>query len=155
MKNVIIVIVLLALGALGLYYYQTRVGERGIVENGGNGQTENGTTTPLVYKDLVHVENPRANGTVTSPLRVIGAARGNWYFEASFPIELVDGNGRRIAIAPAQAEGEWMTTKYVPFALELAFEVPTTSTGTLILHKDNPSGLPEHDDSFKIPVRFR
>jgi len=27
-----------------------------------------------------------------------------------------------------------------------------TDNGTLILEKDNPSGLPEHDDSLEIPV---
>jgi hypothetical protein len=26
--------------------------------------------------------------------------------------------------------------------------------GTLIMQKDNPSGLPEHDDAFEIPIRF-
>ena len=32
--------------------------------------------------------------------------------------------------------------------------MPATSTGTLVLQKDNPSGLPEHADELRIPVRF-
>ena len=154
MKNVIIVIVLLALGALELYYYQTRVSNGGgsVIENGNGGES---TTTPPTYKDLVRLETPRPNDRIASPLLIKGEARGNWYFEASFPVELLDAGGNRLAIAPAQAKGEWMTTEYVPFEVELQFTTATTTTGTLILHKDNPSGLPEHDDSFRIPVRFR
>lgn len=30
----------------------------------------------------------------------------------------------------------------------------TTETGTLILQKDNPSGLPEFDDEIRVPIRF-
>jgi spore germination protein GerM len=49
---------------------------------------------------------------------------------------------------------EWMTEEYVPFEATLSFNPPQTETGTLILSKDNPSGLPEHDDELRIPVRF-
>ena len=104
--------------------------------------------------DKVRVFEPAAEATVTSPLTVRGEARGNWYFEASFPVELLDGNGQRLVIVPAQAQGEWMTTEFVPFEVALTFEAPLTPTGTLRLIKDNPSGLPEHDDVVEIPVRF-
>ncbi|MEK7614829.1 MAG: Gmad2 immunoglobulin-like domain-containing protein, partial [Patescibacteria group bacterium] len=78
-----------------------------------------------------------------------------WYFEASFPVELQDKNGNVIAQGPAQAQGDWMTDAYVPFEATLTFTKPADGeTGTLILRKDNPSGLPEHDDFVKIPVKF-
>jgi len=47
-----------------------------------------------------------------------------------------------------------MTENFVPFAVSLAFDQPTTATGTLVLQKDNPSGLPENADEITIPVRF-
>ena len=112
------------------------------------------TSTPIIYKDIVRVTNITQGQVVTSPLTIEGQARGPWYFEASFPVELVDATGKRLAIAPAQAQGEWMTTNFVPFSITLTFSKPTTATGTLILHKDNPSGLPEHGDELRIPVRF-
>jgi hypothetical protein len=102
----------------------------------------------------IKLEIPLPNALISSPLEVRGEARGTWYFEASFPIELLDGNGVRLASYYAQAEGEWMTVEFVPFNTILTFETPTTTTGTLILHKDNPSGLPEFDDQIRIPVRF-
>lgn len=105
-------------------------------------------------KDLIRVTSPQPNALVQSPLRITGEARGNWYFEASFPVRLIDGNGRQLAIIPAQAQGEWMTESFVPFVASLSFANPTTATGTLILEKDNPSGLPEHAAEVRIPVRF-
>ena len=102
----------------------------------------------------ISLTTPTPNAVVTSPLTVTGEARGPWYFEASFPVRLLDGNGVEIAITPAQAQGEWMTTEFVPFQATLVFAPPATQTGTLILEKDNPSGLPEHADSISIPVSF-
>lgn len=107
----------------------------------------------MQHEDIV-VHSPTASMTVESPLVVVGEARGTWYFEASFPIELVDANGLRLAIVPAQAQEDWMTEAFVPFSATLTFNAPTTATGTLILHKDNPSGLPEYDDELRIPIRF-
>jgi hypothetical protein len=91
--------------------------------------------------------DPIANGTV-----IEGKAPGNWFFEASFPIELRDTDGKLLASAIAQAEGDWMTTALVPFRATLHFPPPVSASGTLIFKKDNPSGLPEHDDALKRDV---
>lgn len=104
--------------------------------------------------DLIRVTTPTRGEKVNSPLVVVGEARGNWYFEASFPVRLFDANGVELAVVPAQAQGEWMTTEFVPFEVELSFARPTTATGVLVLQKDNPSGLPEHDAEFRLPVQF-
>ena len=103
----------------------------------------------------IRVTSPTANAIITSPLVVTGEARGTWYFEASFPVQLLDANRNEIAIIPAQAQEDWMTENFVPFAVTLDFILPATDTGFLVLKKDNPSGLPEHDAHIEIPVRFR
>ncbi|MHB9027718.1 MAG: Gmad2 immunoglobulin-like domain-containing protein, partial [Candidatus Latescibacterota bacterium] len=92
---------------------------------------------------------------VRSPLLVEGEARGTWYFEATFPLRLLDGSGNELAVGYAQAEGEWMTENFVPFRGRLEFATPRTDTGTLILERANPSGLPEHAREMRAPVRFR
>ncbi len=102
----------------------------------------------------VVVSQPLANAVVTSPLTVQGEARGPWYFEASFPVHLLDGHGTEIATAAAQAQGDWMTEDFVPFQVTLTFTPPATATGTLVLEKDNPSGDPLNDASVSIPVAF-
>lgn len=111
---------------------------------------------PGTKDDLIVVDSPRPNDTITSPLTISGRARGNWFFEASFPVRLVDANGQNIPLDPPyiMATGDWMTTEFVPFTATLNFTRPTTDTGTLILQKDNPSGLPENADELKIPVKF-
>lgn len=109
---------------------------------------------PSDNSDRIRVTNVSANQKVGSPLTVKGEARGGWYFEASFPVELLDGNGKRIAQAPATAIGGWMTENFVPFSVVLTFTKPSTATGTLILRNDNPSGQPEKDRYISIPVQF-
>jgi Immunoglobulin-like domain of bacterial spore germination len=104
--------------------------------------------------DLIRVQAPQPGALVQSPLRVTGEARGTWFFEASFPVTLLDSQGRPLVQTHAQARGEWMTEAFVPFESELSFATPATETGTLVLAKDNPSGLPEHADELRVPVRF-
>lgn len=105
--------------------------------------------------DNIRVSAPSPGALIASPLTVTGEARGIWYFEASFPVRLIDAAGNQLAIVPAQAKGEWMTSNFVPFEVQLSFGAPPAGSGFLILQKDNPSGLPEHADSLVIPVRFR
>lgn len=104
--------------------------------------------------DLIRVSSPRPNDTVSSPLILEGEARGKWYFEASFPVRILDANGVELGVVPAQAQGEWMTENFVPFKATLSFRAATTQTGTLVFQKDNPSGLPEHDDELRMPIKF-
>jgi hypothetical protein len=106
-------------------------------------------------EDLIIVENPKAGEEISSPLFISGKARGFWFFEASFPIELVDENNNLISQSIVQAKGEWMTEDFVPFETLLNFSNPKTEKGFLIFRKDNPSGLKEHDDELKVPVVFK
>lgn len=110
---------------------------------------------PAQKADLVRLDQPLPNSVVTSPLMVQGQARGPWYFEASFPVYLLNAAGDTIARTPAQAEGEWMTTNMVPFKATVEFVPPAGDSGTLVLSKSNASGLPEHDDELRVPIRFR
>ena len=100
--------------------------------------------------------NKLATGAIIqSPLQISGRARGNWFFEASFPIELLGQNGGVLASALGQAQGDWMTEDLVPFTAELTFTAPSGDTGRLVLKRDNPSGLPQNDAEFIVPIRFR
>lgn len=113
--------------------------------------------TPEATETRISVDLPTPGSLVKSPLTVSGKARGNWYFEASFPVELVDENGVTLAQIPAQAQGDWMTEDFVPFTATLTWEsssASTTRSGVLIFHRDNPSGMPEHDASISVPVIF-
>lgn len=106
--------------------------------------------------DMIVVKHPVPGARIASPLLIQGEARGPWYFEASFPIEIRDASGAVIVQAPAQAQGEWMTEQFVPFAATLTFpQQPSGSPGTLVVRNDNPSGLPEHERFLRIPIIFQ
>lgn len=109
---------------------------------------------PCPKEDLIQVETPRANEIISSPLVIKGKARGAWFFEASFPVNLYDGNGQLLAATTAQAKEDWTSEDFVPFEAKLEFLPPETGKGTLVLEKDNPSGLAENADELRMPVFF-
>lgn len=106
------------------------------------------------YPDLIKVTSPKPNDIIVSPLEITGEARGTWYFEASFPVKLLDKDRKEIVAYYATAQGEWMTENFVPFKAILEFVAKEGETGYLILKNDNPSGLPENDKQIEIPVTF-
>lgn len=112
-------------------------------------------------QDLIRVESPLPAGAVPPMFEVAGEARGPWYFEASFPIEVLNASGKLITTAVAEAQGDWMTEEFVPFSVTVdVTEAVTKGTitpgekGTLVFKKSNASGLPEHDDELRIPIVF-
>jgi len=107
-----------------------------------------------VANDKIKIDFPLPGAEIGSPITIKGEARGPWYFEAVFPVKIIDGNGKQLGAAQARAQGEWTTTDFVPFEATLTFDKPTTPTGTLILENDNPSGLPQFADSVSVPVKF-
>jgi hypothetical protein len=104
--------------------------------------------------DLIIINSPRPNAKIANPLNVSGKARGAWFFEASFPVRLMDKNGNELANGIATAQSDWMTEDFVEFLATLEFTAPPTTAGTLILQKDNPSGLSEHNNQLIVPVEF-
>jgi hypothetical protein len=156
--------VLLLLVAVGWLAYWTGSHERGTTKTpeGTNPSTKTPSeerTSLAEYRSLKGVIiklDPRiASEAQVSPLKVTGDVPGNWSFEASFPIELRDSTDKVLSRTVATLQGDWMTADLVPFTATLTFTEPTTTeTAQLVLHKDNPSDLPEHDDSVTIPVKL-
>lgn len=113
-----------------------------------------GDETVLLPSDL-QVFYPEVGSELTSPLTITGQARGNWFFEATFPIQLTTIHGLVLGNTYAQAQGDWMTEDFVPFTATLDFTSPDDiDQGELIFEKANPSGLPEHGAEYRLPVKF-
>ena len=148
-RIILFIIVLSVIGAVFL-----TLGIR-ILENGS--PTLPNSVVPLPDKnlsDLIILEKPLPNQLINNNLTITGRAKGYWFFEASFPIKVYDDNGIEIGVVVAQADGEWMTEDFVDFHAVLKFSKPTTETGTLVLEKDNPSGLAENSAELRVPIRF-
>lgn len=147
-KTLFLLPVILALMGLAAYLYQGR-----ITQDMANPEPTNSGefTYQNASADLLRVELPFPGAVTGKEFAVIGEARGNWFFEASFPIEVLDKDGKVLAVAVAQAESEWMTTDFVPFKANIKVPESYIGPATLVLRKDNPSGLPEHDASLSFP----
>jgi hypothetical protein len=91
-------------------------------------------------------------GSVTGKEFIITGKARRWYFEGSFPVQILDRDGKILSQGPAKAVGDWMTSEFVPFTYKAT--VPSTYLGkaTVVLMKDNPSGLPENDASISFPI---
>lgn len=100
----------------------------------------------------VKVFSPKAGQEIGSPLIVEGQARGTYFFEASFPIKITDEFGNVLGSSYVQAQSDWMTESFVPFRGEITYKSSKAGKGYLVLQKDNPSGLPQYDKEFKMPV---
>lgn len=104
-------------------------------------------------ESTMEIKTPLPDEIVKSPMTVTGEARG-WYFEGVFPMKLLDDSGKEIGQGQAHAQGDWMADALVPFEGKIEFAKPTTKRGTLVLQKDNPSGLPENDAKVEMIVIF-
>jgi len=121
----------------------------GCLTDGGtnkNNNTVNSNKNPIV------IYAPVSGAIVSSPLLIEGKASGSWFFEASFPIKLVDENGELIAQSLANAKSDWMTDDYVEFSGKIEFSVSVEKKAYLVFQKDNPSGVPENDAEYRMPV---
>ena len=105
-------------------------------------------------KDEIVVDTPSPDQTVSSPLFISGEATGSWFFEGSFPVQLVDLDGEIISSGIVQAKSEWTTPDFVEFEGSLDFYTDHDS-GILIFKNDNPSGLPENEVTYSVPVKFQ
>lgn len=125
---------------------------RSFTEEGmGNNNQNFKITYNNASADMIKVELPYPGAVTAKKFNVIGTARGNWFFEATFSLKVLDKNGKVLAIAIAHAQDDWTTTEFVPFVAEV--KVPETYIGpaTLVLSKDNPSGLAKNDASISFP----
>lgn len=116
---------------------------------------------PVVWKSAQSQENkdilisfPQENDSVLSPLLVSGLARGQWFFEATFPLEVVDAHGISLGAGYVQSFSNWMTEEFIPFQGEVEFSESTTKKGTLIISNANPSGLSKHHREVRVPIQF-
>lgn len=155
-NKVALLLVIIIVAVAGIWYVQSSAVQTPIGDKYGNNTGGEHTSEKITYvnasSNLIVPALPFPGAVVGKSFSVIGMARGTWFFEASFPVEVIDKNGKTLAKGFAQAEGEWMTENFVLYKGDI--KVPDTYIGpaTLVLRKDNASGLPEHDASISFPI---
>ena len=124
------------------------------IKSEDTGDIKEGITYDNATSDLIQVELPFPGAVTGKSFSVIGKARGNWFFEATFPITVLDKDGKVLVQTYASAEGEWMTTDFVSFRGEVNAPIDYIGPATLILHKSNASDMRELDASISFPINI-
>lgn len=115
---------------------------------------------PAQKEGIIIVSSPLPNSTITpSSIVIKGKAKGNWFFEASAPVDIVNWDGLIIGQGYVTVdEGyDWMTTNMVPFTGTVSYDASQLGAykhGWIIMRKDNPSGEPQFDDSLEFKIFF-
>jgi hypothetical protein len=115
---------------------------------------------PAQKEGKIVVSSPLPESTVSaSPIVIKGRAVGNWFFEASAPVDVVNWDGLIIGqgFVTVDQGYDWMTTDFVPFTGSVSYDASQLTPykyGWIIMHKDNPSGEPQFDDSLEFKILF-
>ncbi|MBP6858193.1 MAG: hypothetical protein KBC11_03355 [Candidatus Pacebacteria bacterium] len=116
---------------------------------------------PAQKEGKIIVTSPLPESNVgASPISIKGRAVGNWFFEASAPVDVVNWDGLIIGQGYVTVdEGyDWMTTDMVPFSGTVSYDASQLAPydyGWIIMKKDNPSGEPQFDDALEFKVFFK
>lgn len=100
--------------------------------------------------------SPKAESKIKSPLVVKGYVNGDGWtgFEATAGVvRILDKKGEPLASAPLVIKSEW-TKVPAYFEATLDFINSENGDGQLLFSNENPSGLPEKDKTFILPIKF-
>lgn len=115
-----------------------------------------GSVTGEDVSAMIQVYNPFVGAVIMPGVHIIGKAKGNWFFEASAPVSIVNEKNEVLITFPMTAQGEWMTTNLVPFSAVIPpFDTKGAVSGAIVFRNDNPAGPEEgRNYMFSLPVRF-
>lgn len=119
----------------------------------------NKTLVKIKANDLsnsIIITSPIKNEQVSSPLRIVGRARGDWFVEGAILVELTDLYGNHISSGSVSAQEKWATKDFVAFLGTLQFNnFIKGSKANLILYKNNQAQGNIQDKKMIIPIMFK
>ena len=148
-KKYIILVVGLAVIIIVLFGILT------FVQKGNPAVVDIAPITPVEISGI-QIIAPLKDAVVFSPLHIEGTTNGGGWigFEGQVgTVQLLDSAGNELAVGILTATTDWMTSP-VSFAVDVIFAPPAGGAGTLVFHNENPSGDPEKDKTFILPIKF-
>jgi hypothetical protein len=103
----------------------------------------------------IKLDNLANNSEISFPLKINGQAPGGWFFEGTFPIQVLDKDLNIISSGYSTAKDNWMQEGMVRFEATLNKQgEPQSKDGVVVFKKSNPSGLKENDSEKTIYIIF-
>lgn len=97
--------------------------------------------------------NPLPNSELGCEFILSGKMPNGWFFEASFRYSIVV-NDKEILSGLVQTEDDYTITKMPFFSTNIICNEECYGESEIVLRNDNPSGLLENEDEYRIPVKF-
>ncbi|MBI3631361.1 MAG: GerMN domain-containing protein [Candidatus Staskawiczbacteria bacterium] len=111
---------------------------------------------PKTNGSNIEVFFPKADEEISTPLEIKGTVFGNRWsgFEGQVgTVKLLDSEGNKLAEGVLKATTDW-TKPSIRFQATLNFISLNIDSGTLVFNNENPSGLPQNNKEFVLPVRI-
>lgn len=109
-----------------------------------------------LLEEYLVVTEPKVHSVVSSPFKIEGKAKGNWYYNDQLLVKLIDENQKVIMVKTVKALDKTKdTSAFVPFVAAIDFQKPETAKGTLIIEKTNPANQEGPTNQLIIPVKFK
>lgn len=103
----------------------------------------------------IEIISPNLNEPISSPLKITGVVNGNGWsgFEGQVgTVELVNSEGTTIITTILKATSDWMKA---PTNFEAILDFSGYEGDAILLfHNENPSGIPEKDKTYILPVKI-
>lgn len=103
----------------------------------------------------IYLENIKSGDTIDMGSEIKGEVSGNWFFEGSFPVRVLDIQGEVVTSLLAIASNDWMNENSVPFSVIIDFPLEQEGAYVLQFEKSNPSGLDDNSDIAKIAISIK
>ena len=113
------------------------------------------STQPVVSG--IEITYPKANGEVSSPLKITGVVNGDGWggFEGQVGTALLLANNSiALSAGVLKATTDW-TKNPVQFELTMTFNPNYKGPAVISFRNENPSGMPEKDKYFVLPVTIK
>ncbi len=104
---------------------------------------------------ILILDNIKDGDTVDEGFQIKGRVSGEWFFEGTFPVRVLNTQGEIIESLIAASEGGWMTSNLVDFTFTLDLDLDKESIVKIVFEKSNASNLVENDDSASITVTVK
>jgi hypothetical protein len=119
-------------------------------------QTTDDQGQPVAPPDYqITLDNLSPVDPIYSPFVLRGEARGGYFENQRFPVELQDQNGNVISRGTAVTTISTTTDEYIPFTVSLNFpDQPSNTAGQLNFLKADSTGDPARNYVYSVGVRF-